>query len=411
MKFAASYSGGKESALAVHRFLKQGHKPIALITTFNTDAGRSHFHGLSEEVLANVSDAIGIPLWLVKTNSADYAQNFEAALLQAKEQGAEACVFGDIDIEGHREWCSQLCENIGIKAIFPLWGETRKSVVHEVIDSGFVANISVVNTKYLGDEFLGQRLTKDLADRIAAAGADICGENGEYHTFVSAGPIFKHPVDFSFGDMIKNGDYAMLPVKKKYKACPELCERADNTNSKLNTVKASHKIDMSYVVSQAKLEQMFNWNSYNPTCDFAILVDEAASLTGLLRAMVADENLRNELRFVCEIIYNLSPSFRKGVAVVTKEELAQLEKITIQHKKDAALSPGTVVLPMGAKNGALSHVLRVKCKGLVRLLCRHGQTDGLLLDFANLLSGYFYYLAFKLNASEGIDEVPYIAPN
>ncbi|MCL2571867.1 MAG: diphthine--ammonia ligase [Defluviitaleaceae bacterium] len=212
MKFVASYSGGKESALAVYRAIKEGHEPIALITTYNTDANRSHFHGLTEEILERVSNALDIPLWLIKTSGEEYAQNFEKTLLRAKEQGAEACVFGDIDIEGHIQWCSQRCNNVGIKALFPLLNESRKDVVYELIDNGFIANITIVNTKQVRDEFLGKQLTKAIAEQIAAGGADICGENGEYHTFVSAGPNFKHPVIFSFGEKFSRDGYAFLPV-------------------------------------------------------------------------------------------------------------------------------------------------------------------------------------------------------
>ena len=212
MKFAVSYSGGKESALSCYRAIKQGHTPVSLITTYNTDAGRSHFHGISEDLLENVSAALEIPLLLVRTGGADYQENFEKALRQLKAVGAEACVFGDIDIEGHRVWCSERCDNTGLVPLFPLWGEERKKIVYEFIDSGFVANITVVNRKQLSDDFLGQQLTKEIAERIAAQGADICGENGEYHTFVSAGPIFRHPVSFSFGAAHTSGDYAMLPL-------------------------------------------------------------------------------------------------------------------------------------------------------------------------------------------------------
>jgi len=212
MKFVASYSGGKESALAVHRAIKQGHTPIALITTYNTDANRSHFHGLTEEVLEKVSDALIIPLWLIKTSGEKYAEDFELTLFRAKEQGAEACVFGDIDIEGHIQWCSERCNNVGIAPFFPLLNQGRKDVVYELIDSGFVANITIVNTKYVKDDFLGKRLTKDVAEQIAAGGADICGENGEYHTFVSDGPCFRYPVDFSFGEKFARDGYAFMPV-------------------------------------------------------------------------------------------------------------------------------------------------------------------------------------------------------
>ena len=387
MKFVASYSGGKESALAVYRAIKQGHEPIALITTFNIDADRSHFHGLSEDVLESVSKSLDIPLWLIKTSGQDYAINLEKALLQGKEQGAQACVFGDIDIEGHLEWCSQRCENVGIKPLFPLWGESRKDVVYEMIDSGFVANISTVNTKYLGEDFLGQQLTKDVAERIAACGVDICGENGEYHTFVSAGPTFKQPVGFSYGEKFMKDGYAILSVhgemnpsgicRSKYEACHLMCEKDGDI-----------------------------------TCDFAILTDEAASMTGLLRSLISEEELREELRFVCDIIYNLSPSFRTGI-VLTEEERQKLEKITARHKESAGREIKGIVLPMGSQSSALSHVLRVKCKALVRLLCRHNragkQVDSLLYDFTNLLSGYFYHLAFKLNSLAGIEEIQFTA--
>jgi len=212
MKFVASYSGGKESALAVHCAIEQGHEPIALITTYSADAGRSHFHGLTEDVLESLSQSLNIPLWLVKTSGDEYARDFETALLRAKEQGATACVFDDIDIEGHLKWCSERCENVGIEALFPLLGRSRKDVVYEVIDCGFAANITIVNTKYLGDDVLGKTLTREIAEHIAAQGADICGENGEYHTFVSAGPIFKAPVEFVFGEKAVRDGFAMLPV-------------------------------------------------------------------------------------------------------------------------------------------------------------------------------------------------------
>jgi len=214
MKFTASYSGGKESALAVHRAIKQGYEPISLITTFNIDANRSHFHGISEDLLKSVSESLDIPTNLVKTSGEQYTQNFEKALLQAKEQGSEACVFGDIDIEGHIEWCSERCHNVGIKPLFPLMGKLRKNAVYEFIDSGFTANITTINTKYLSDDILGQQLTKEIAEHIAATGADICGENGEYHTFVSDGPIFKHAIKFSYGEKVLRDGYAILPVDK-----------------------------------------------------------------------------------------------------------------------------------------------------------------------------------------------------
>ena len=209
MKFAISYSGGKESALSLYKAIHLGYTPVLLITTFSADKGHSYSHGISEAMMNQISDSLDIPSLQVKTTDEAYAQDFEKALLHAKELGAQACVFGDIDIEEHRAWCSERCKNIGLEPLFPLWGEDRKNVVYELIDSGFIANITVVNTKYLSDAFLGKQLTKEVAESIAAEGADICGENGEYHTFVSDGPLFKWPIAFSFGEKVEKNGYVM----------------------------------------------------------------------------------------------------------------------------------------------------------------------------------------------------------
>jgi len=212
MKFVTSYSGGKESALALHKAVLQGHEPVALITTYNTDAGRSHFHGLPAELLEDAAQSLNVPLHLIQTSNAQYAADFEAALTHFKEQGAAACVFGDIDIVGHLQWCTERCNAVGLEAIFPLLGRNRRDVVYDLINSGFVANITIVDTSRCSDEFLGRVLTADVAERIAAAGADICGENGEYHTFVSDGPIFGRPVQFRYGAKLQQDNYAILPV-------------------------------------------------------------------------------------------------------------------------------------------------------------------------------------------------------
>ena len=214
MKFAVSYSGGKESALALYKAAQQGDTPAVLITTYSTESDHSYSHGIDQALLGRISDSLDIPILVVKTSSARYKEDFQDALRQAKLLGAQACVFGDIDIEGHRQWFSELCQNAGLEALFPLWGQPREQVVDDLIDSGFAAYITSVNTKYLSADFLGARLDKETLRRIAACGcADICGENGEYHTIVSDGPIFKHPVHFTFGEKIVTDDCAILPPK------------------------------------------------------------------------------------------------------------------------------------------------------------------------------------------------------
>ena len=212
-KFIASYSGGKDSILAIHRAIQAGLTPLELITTYNTGMERSWFHGLPEPVLQKVSDSLGIPIRLIKTSGEDYEKNFEAALTDAKRKGAEVCVFGDIDIQDHLEWCSKRCEKAGLIPYFPMWREERKKLVHEFIDAGFSAIITIVDSSRMRKDFLGLTLNRDVAAAIEKSGADICGENGEYHTFAYDGPIFTRRVEFAVKDRIERDKYVILPIE------------------------------------------------------------------------------------------------------------------------------------------------------------------------------------------------------
>lgn len=214
-KFVASYSGGKDSILAVYRAIQSGMKPQSLMITYNTDQERSWFHGVPENLLKDVSESLRIPIKLIKTSGDAYADNFRAELRAQKENGAEVCVFGDIDIEGHLEWCTTICREAGIQAYFPLWQESREKLVREFVAHGFTANITVVDTSRLSEKHLGRVLSDETIASIEVEGADICGENGEYHSFVSDGPLFSKPVSFAYGEKVFSAPYAILPLCKK----------------------------------------------------------------------------------------------------------------------------------------------------------------------------------------------------
>jgi len=210
-KFVASYSGGKDSCFAVYKAVKEGLVPIELITTYNEN--RSWFHGIQDSLLQRVSASLEIPLTLVRTSGELYHINFERALMTAKEKGAELCVFGDIDIEEHLEWCTARCRATGITPYFPLWKRERKDVVNEFLDAGFSSLITVVNTEKLSDKFLGCVLSHDIVNEIEESGADACGENGEYHSFTFDGPLFRRKLDFTVKDKIMIDSYAIIPLE------------------------------------------------------------------------------------------------------------------------------------------------------------------------------------------------------
>jgi uncharacterized protein (TIGR00290 family) len=164
-------------------------------------------------MIQKVSESLEIPIKLIKTSGAQYEENFEKALADAKNRGAEVCVFGDIDIEGHLEWCTLRCEKTGLIPYFPLWRKKKKKVVYDFIDSGFSAIITIVDASRMPKDFLGRTLNSEVAGLIEQSGADICGENGEYHTFVFDGPIFKNKIDLECIGKFDRDKYYILNIE------------------------------------------------------------------------------------------------------------------------------------------------------------------------------------------------------
>lgn len=147
-------------------------------------------------------------------------------------------------------------------------------------------------------------------------------------------------------------------------------------------------------------------------CDFELLTDEISSLTGLLAACVEDTELKKELLHVDELVYHANPTLRTKLTV-TQEEVQWLKERTqdMQREEDVR----HFVLPQGCLAGSIAHVLRVKAKELVRLLYRHAhqgrEAEPLLFDFCNLLSGYYFSMALKLNRRSGAHEIAFVSRN
>ena len=212
MDFVVSYSCGKDSALALYRMIRAGHRPVAMLTTVNAKEDRSWFHGVSAEVIEEISKSLGIPLITCRCEPEGYLEAIEKGLAQAKDMGAQACVFGDIDIADHKTWNERLCQSAGLECIMPLWGGDREALIAESIDSGFKSMIKIVQKALLDDSFLGETLTRELVKKIKAAGADACGENGEYHTIVYDGPVFFFPVPLEAGRLVDFPEHMAIDV-------------------------------------------------------------------------------------------------------------------------------------------------------------------------------------------------------
>lgn len=200
MPVFCSWSGGKDGAFALYEAREAGARPRVLITMMTEGGERSRSHGLHRSVLQDQADAMGVPIRFGSASWADYDEHFVELVETAVEEGPKVGIFGDIDIEDHRRWVETRCEKAGASAHLPLWQRNRETLVNQVIDAGFKAVIVAVRDGVLPESLLGRILDHETLEEIGAAGADLAGENGEYHSLVVDGPVFQRPVGISLGE-------------------------------------------------------------------------------------------------------------------------------------------------------------------------------------------------------------------
>lgn len=224
LKAFVSWSGGKESTLAFYRAMKNCIQSVCLINMLSEDGSYSRSHGINSELIKAQAEAIGIPIIQRKTTWESYEDNFKDTIMQLKNEGVEAGVFGDIDLQEHREWVERVCRETGIKAILPLWGEEREKLLMDFITSGFKAIVCSTNASFLGSEWLGREVDyKFIEDLKALGNIDLCGEKGEYHTFVYDGPIFREPVKFTKNKKVLKGKNWFLEIMKNGSLSYHIC--------------------------------------------------------------------------------------------------------------------------------------------------------------------------------------------
>lgn len=210
--FVVSWSGGKDGCLALDRMLRDGGHCLGLINMLDAAGERSRSHGLRPEVVAAQVESLGLPLLSGRAGWDTYAAEFSKQVQVARDLGAQAVVFGDIDLQDHRDWAETICAQIGLTAVFPIWQEARAGLVHEVLGRGFRARIVAVREDRLNADLLGRDLAASLPE-IGAQGADLCGEEGEYHSVVVDGPLFRQPLNLIPGDLWREQGSAILDLR------------------------------------------------------------------------------------------------------------------------------------------------------------------------------------------------------
>ncbi len=212
MNFVLSYSFGKDSTLSLHRMLQQKNNPVALIVMVNEEMERSFFHGVDYSLMKEISDCLEIPILFGRSSGGDYDIVMEDTLRKAKELGAEVAVFGDIDISDHKTWCDERCKNAEIVSEFPLWHNDRSEILDELIQNGYSCVIKTINNEKLGRELLGRAIDREIIKEFKKREIDICGENGEYHTIVLDGPVFKRKPKYGVGERLEFGVISVIDI-------------------------------------------------------------------------------------------------------------------------------------------------------------------------------------------------------
>ena len=212
-KFIVSYSGGKDSTLALYHAMQVG-KAIGLIVMLEEQGLRSRSHAMSMEIIQAQANALGLPIITASSSWNDYETEFLKLLAHAKQQGAEVLVTGDLDMPEHGCWHDRITQQAGLKLCMPLWQRPHREVIEEFIQLGFKTMIVTVNLDLgMKVDDLGKILTLDYIQELENRGIDPCGEGGEFHSTVIDGPLFTAPIAVRKGDILYHENYAFLALE------------------------------------------------------------------------------------------------------------------------------------------------------------------------------------------------------
>jgi uncharacterized protein (TIGR00290 family) len=211
-KALIAWSSGKDSAWALHEIRRAGDfDVVAALTTVTDTFARVSMHGVREELLHAQLDAAGLRSIIVRIPfpcpNESYEREMAAALAQAKSDGATHVIFGDLFLADLRAYREQKLAQIGMTGVFPLWLRPTPTLAQDMIDAGVEAHLATVDLAKLSASFAGRRFDNALLEALPP-GIDPCGENGEFHSFVKAGPMFARPIGVRVGETVQREGFA-----------------------------------------------------------------------------------------------------------------------------------------------------------------------------------------------------------
>ena len=201
-----NWSSGKDSAFALYKILQNNEFEITtLLTSVNSAFQRVSMHGVRVELLQNQAESLGLPLHIVEFSESptmeEYEATMEKTLEKLKENGNTHSIFGDIFLEDLRKYREDKLKTQNFEGVFPLWNIPTNELITDFLKLGFKTIVVCVNEKFLDKSFVGRIIDEDFIKDLPE-NVDVCGENGEFHTFCFDGPIFNHPVVFEVGEIV-----------------------------------------------------------------------------------------------------------------------------------------------------------------------------------------------------------------
>ena len=217
-KVLLSWSSGKDSAWALHVLRHRAEvEVVGLVTTFNEAFGRVAMHGVRAELVQSQADAAGLPLWPVPLpwpcSNDEYEARMRAVVEKARSAGVTALAFGDLFLADIRAYRVRQLAGTGIEPLFPVWGtpDDTPALARALIAAGFRATLACVDPRHLSPAFAGRAFDAHLLADLPPA-VDPCGENGEFHTFCHAGPVFDRPVAVEVGEVVVRDGFAFADL-------------------------------------------------------------------------------------------------------------------------------------------------------------------------------------------------------
>jgi uncharacterized protein (TIGR00290 family) len=219
-RYALMWSGGKDSALALDRARRAGLDVARLISFYDSATRRVRFHATRVEMLEAQAAASGVGLHAIPTSWPEMEASLGRELGLLHEEGFVGVIFGDIHLADVRDWYETRVVAAGLEHVEPIWGEPPAALLAEFISSGGRAVLTCVELEKLDESWLGRVTDEQFATDIETAGVDACGENGEYHSFAFAGPVFTRPVRWVAGERRLDAGFAQLDLVEEDGSAP-----------------------------------------------------------------------------------------------------------------------------------------------------------------------------------------------